>query len=53
VLVLAKLLWIFGPKRDEIAGDWRRLHNNDLFDLYSSTNVIGVIKSIRRDGRSK
>jgi len=32
---------IFGPKRDEIPGKWRRLHNEELNDLYSSTNVIG------------
>ena len=38
---------VFGPKRDEITGEWRRLHNEELHDLYSSTNVIRVIKSRR------
>jgi hypothetical protein len=36
---------IFGPKRDEVAGEWRRLHNEELNDLYSSSNIIRVIKS--------
>jgi hypothetical protein len=35
---------IFGPKRDEATGDWRRLHNKELNDLYSSPNIIRVIK---------
>jgi hypothetical protein len=38
---------IFGPKRDEMTGEWRRLHNEELNDLYSSPNIIRVIKSIR------
>jgi hypothetical protein len=38
---------IFGPKRDEGTGEWRRLHNEELNDLYSSPNIIRVIKSIR------
>jgi hypothetical protein len=38
---------IFGPKRDEATGEWRRLHNEELIDLYSSPNVIRVIKSRR------
>jgi len=37
---------IFGPKRDEITGEWRKLHNEDLTDLYSP-NIIRVIKSRR------
>jgi hypothetical protein len=37
---------IFGPRRDEVTGDWRRLHNEELNDLYSSPN-IRVIKSRR------
>jgi hypothetical protein len=41
---------IFGPKRDEPTGDWRRLHNEELNDLYSSTNIIRVIKSRRMRG---
>jgi hypothetical protein len=36
---------IFGPKRDEVTGEWRRLHNEELNDLYSSPNIIQVIKS--------
>jgi len=36
---------IFGPKRDEVTGEWRRLHNEELNDLYSSTNIFRVIKS--------
>jgi hypothetical protein len=38
---------IFGPKRDEVTGEWRRLHNEELNDLYSSSNIIRVIKSRR------
>jgi sorting nexin-29 len=38
---------IFGPKRDETTGEWRRLHKEELNDLYSSPNIIRVIKSRR------
>jgi hypothetical protein len=38
---------IFGPKRDEVTGEWRRLHNKELYALYSSLNIIQVIKSRR------
>jgi hypothetical protein len=38
---------IFGPKRDEVTGELRRLHNEELNDLYSSANIIRVIKSRR------
>jgi hypothetical protein len=38
---------IFGPKRDEATGEWRRLHNEELNDLYSSPNILRVIKSRR------
>jgi hypothetical protein len=37
----------FGSKRDEVTGEWRRLHNEELNDLYSSPNIIRVIKSRR------
>ena len=36
---------IFVPKRDEVTGKWRRLHNEDLYDLYSSPNIVWVMKS--------
>jgi hypothetical protein len=35
---------IFGPRRDEVTGEWRRLHNLELNDLYSSPNIVRVIK---------
>jgi len=35
---------IFGPKRDEVTGEWRKLHNKELNDLYSSPNIVQVIK---------
>jgi hypothetical protein len=35
---------IFGPKRDEIKREWRKLHNKELNDLYSSLNIVRVIK---------
>jgi len=38
---------IFGPKRDEVTGEWRKLHNEKLNDLYSSLNIFRVIKSRR------
>jgi hypothetical protein len=38
---------IFGPKRDEVTGVWRKLHNEELLDLYSSPNIVRVIKSRR------
>jgi hypothetical protein len=36
---------IFGPKRDEVTGGWRKLHNEELHDLYSSPSIIKMIKS--------
>jgi hypothetical protein len=36
---------IFGPKRDEVTGDWRTLHNEELHNLYSSPSIIGMAKS--------
>jgi hypothetical protein len=42
-----RVLWrIFGPKREE-DGSWRKLHNDELHDLYSSPNIVRVIKSRR------
>ena len=38
---------IFGPRRDKVIGEWRRLHNEKLNDLFSSPNIVGVIKSRR------
>jgi hypothetical protein len=38
---------IIGPKRDEVTGEWRKLHNEKLYDLYSLPNVIQLIKSRR------
>ena len=38
---------IFGHRRDEVTGDWRRLHSEELNDLYSSPNTVRVIKSRR------
>ena len=41
------MLRIFGPSRDEVTGEWSRLHNEELNDLYSSPNIVLVIKSRR------
>jgi hypothetical protein len=38
---------IFGPRRDEVTGEWRKLHNEELNDLYCSPNIVRVIKSRR------
>ena len=38
---------IFGSERDGVTGEWRKLHNEELNDLYSSTNIVRVIKSRR------
>jgi hypothetical protein len=35
---------IFGPKRDKVTGEWKKLHNEELHDLYSSPNIVQVIK---------
>jgi hypothetical protein len=42
------VLWrIFGPKWDEVTGEWRKLHNEELHDLYSSPTLVRGIKSIK------
>jgi hypothetical protein len=38
---------IFGPKRDEVTGEWRNLHNKELHDLYSSPSIIRIVRSRR------
>ena len=36
---------VFGPKRDEVTGEWRKLHNEELRDPYSLPNIVRVVKS--------
>ena len=38
---------VFGPKRDEVTGGWRKLYNGELSDLYSLPNIVRVVKSRR------
>jgi hypothetical protein len=38
---------VFGPKRDKVTGEWRKLHNEELNDLYSLSNIVRVVKSRR------
>ena len=38
---------VFGPKRDEVTWEWRKLHNEELSDLYSLPNIVRVVKSKR------
>jgi hypothetical protein len=46
------VLWrIFGPKREEVAGGWKRVHNEEFHNLYASPNIIRVIKLRRRRRR--
>jgi hypothetical protein len=40
-----RVLRIFGPKRDEVTGEWRKSHNEELNNRYSSPNIVRVIKS--------
>ena len=44
ILMNMVLRRIFGPRRDEVTGEWRRLHNQELNDLYCSPNIVRVIK---------
>jgi hypothetical protein len=41
---------VFGPKRDEVTGEWGKLHNEELNDLYSLPNIVRVVKSRRMIG---
>ena len=43
---------VFRPKRDEVTGEWRKLHNEELSDLYSLPNIVRVVKSRRMMGRA-
>jgi hypothetical protein len=43
-----ELMRIFGPKRDEVTREWRKLYNEELNDLYSAPNIVRVIKSGRK-----
>jgi hypothetical protein len=43
---------IYGPKRDEVTGGWRKLHNEELHNLYSSPNIIRIIKSTGDSSRN-
>jgi hypothetical protein len=38
---------VFGPRRDDVAGEWRKLYNEELNDLYSLPNIVRVVKSRR------
>ena len=46
--IIRVLRRIFGPKRDEVTGEWTKLHNEELNDLYCSPNTVRVIKSRMR-----
>jgi hypothetical protein len=41
---------IFAPKRDEVTGSWKKLHNEELHNMYSSPNIIRMLKSMRMIG---
>ena len=41
------LRWMYGPKKDEVQGKWRKLHNEELCDLHSSVGIIRMIRSRR------
>ena len=42
---------MFGSKRDEVAGEWRKLHNEELNDLYCSPNIVWVVKYLDLKGK--
>jgi hypothetical protein len=44
---------IFAPKRDEVTGEWNKLHNEELHDLYPSPNIVRVIKSKNEMGGAR
>jgi len=41
------MIKLFGPRRDKVTGEWRKLHNEDLRDLYYLPNIVRVVKSRR------
>jgi hypothetical protein len=45
-----RVLRVFGPKRDEVTREWRKLHNEELSDLYSLPNIVRMVKSRRMRG---
>ena len=47
ILILILGIRVFGPKRDEVTGEWRKLHNEELSDLYFLPNIVRVVKSGR------
>jgi hypothetical protein len=48
VFVNRMLRRIFGPKRDEVIGGWRKLHNEEIHNLYSAPSIIRIIKSRKK-----
>ena len=44
-----RVLRVFGPKRDEVTGEWRKLHNEELRDLYSLPNIVQVVKTKKNE----
>ena len=46
-IILNIIYLLFGPKKDKVTGEWRKLHNEELSDLYSLPNIVRVVKSRR------